>query len=698
MTHHKLADSRIKLFQRAHLRLRVAGATWFLLIWLALAVTLLTIPHLPLTYSFDVGHEEGYGSDLPHVQGFNTAERDDSGTYRWTSDVSTIRVPGLGQRTVIVELDFVAVSDQVLAVGPQAIAVWSGAEQLAVLPVQVTGPTYAVQVPARLLSGGNLELTLRSTTFAPPGDPRRLGTPLDAVTVRAAGSAIPTAPAWYTVGSWLLTLGFAWATLQITIGHDHRRAGTLLLAIGALLIAIAAWLDPPRWAFGARPALIATALSLVLALSLRRLLPALASRLNVPLSGRTLGWLVLIIVVAFGMRYGGRIYPDAMHGDIGFHVNRYNDTVKGLIFIVSDNRGIAFPYPPGPYLLIAPFTLPGLPTATVLEFGAALIDGVSALLIYLIVAGIAARAGLTATARRSAYVTRIGLIAAAIYVFSAAGFMTTWWSFDTHIYTQFTTLLFITALALSWGLQYKVAYPLAPAWLLGVLLSLVFLGHFGFFINTALLLSLLLAVLWLAARRGDAFARAFQRPLLLAFIGAGVFAAVFFYSAYIPIFLSQARIAAEGGLSAVAERAPVTRAYLWRVLWQNGLIVHFGFFPLVLAIVGVWTLGAWPVRRRQPVALLPATRWLTAVMLGCYAVSVLFAAIPFLTLATNSTRWLMFSAWAIAICAALAGWRLWQSGRAGKLTVVAMTGFALWNTTLIWLGPMLWRIRPPEPF
>jgi hypothetical protein len=58
----------------------------------------------------------------------------------------------------------------------------------------------------------------------------------------------------------------------------------------------------------------------------------------------------------------------------------------------------------------------------------------------------------------------------------------------------------------------------------------------------------------------------------------------------------------------------------------------------------------------------------------------------------------MFSAWAVAVGAAVAAQLLWRCGRGGRLVVLAMGGVVLWNTAMIWLGPLIWRIRPPEPF
>ena len=83
---------------------------------------------------------------------------------------------------------------------------------------------------------------------------------------------------------------------------------------------------------------------------------------------------------------------------------------------------------------------------------------------------------------------------------------------------------------------------------------------------------------------------------------------------------------------------------------------------------------------------------------GTFAVGTVFAALPFLTGSTQATRWLMFSAWAIAIGATLTVELLWRSGRAGRWVVAAMGGYVVWVSASMWLGALAWRIRPPEPF
>jgi hypothetical protein len=668
--------SKIRLHIVTELRGLISPTLWIALG--ALLISALILPQLSLHYTIDVGYEEGIGSDLPFLQGFNTAESDFHGTYRWTDDGATIWLPGVGQRPLELELSFIPIGPEALTAGPKLISLYADGELLANLPVIADGSIQHLLIPPA--TSGTLTLTLRTDTFSPPGDPRQLGTPLDALQIKTLPGTTPNTPDWVTVFTWLGAVLGGWMALRHSIG-----AGAWLRYLFAGFVAptiVALFLDPLRWAAGANAALIATVLAYLLAIGLRASLPPLAQRLGVPLESYSLNWLTAFGVIAFAMRYGGRLYPNSMHGDIGFHINRFNDAIGGLIFILSKNRGIDFPYPPGPYLLIAPFTLLGLSPGIVLQFGAALVDALSVLVVY-------------AIASRIMH-ARAALLAAAIYVFSAATFMTTWWSFDTHIYSQFFHLL--TVAALCWAAEawqgddrrQKVVWALAVFGLL----SLVFLGHFGFLINTTLLVSLLAVLAWLMSWRGALWARAIRWPLSLTLAGAVLFAGAFFYSAYIPLFLSQLQIASAGGLSAVAERAPMSRAVMWDTLWRVGLITHFGIFPIPLALVGIGMLA----RRSYQEPWLSRRQAILALMLASLVIGLSFAGLPFITLATNSPRWLMFLAWVVSLGTALVCEALWQRGWLGRLATLAMSVVVLANTAWIWLSPMLWRIRPPEPF
>ncbi len=655
---------------------------------LLLALALLIIAHSPLRYHIDVGVEEGYGGDLPLLWHFNTAEDDDHGTYRWTKATSTIHLPGLGHRPLVVRLDVLPMNAQVVANGPTTIAIDAGGESLARLPIYASGQRYHLLIPARLMEGGNLTLTARSATFTPPDDPRALGGPLDTVRVTSVQTPFPTAPSWGIVAQWLAAVLLFWLLVvaaRTTDPHPHQWAHGFA-AGAAVLVALAALLDPPRWGYGAQPALIATALALVLVLALRPLLAALARRLAIPLHRDTLGWLLLLVALAFGLRFGGRLFPLSMWGDLGFHANRFIETLGlGEVYLLSRNRGVNFPYPPGPYLTLAPLILLALDIRLVLQLVAALLDALSAPLVYALVAVPLAR-----PPHERPY-QRVALLAAALYVLTAAGFMLTWWSFDTHIYTQAATLLFVTTLLFLGSSATPGTWHTGHTALVALLLCGIFLGHFGFLINTVLLGGLLLLVLWGARWRGSRLAATLHWPLFLAYLGAGLFALLFFYSAYLWLFTDQFAAMSQGGLTGLAQRAPVPRSRLWDVLWQAGLIQHFGFFPLLLTPVGLWAL--WQQPRAGPGRIILLTLMLCSIL-----VSTCFAILPFITQSTQSTRWLMFSAWAVAVGGALAFRWLWRSGYAGRVVTLSMGAFVLWNTATFWLGPMLWRIRPPEPF
>jgi hypothetical protein len=125
-----------------------------------------------------------------------------------------------------------------------------------------------------------------------------------------------------------------------------------------------------------------------------------------------------------------------------------------------------------------------------------------------------------------------------------------------------------------------------------------------------------------------------------------------------------------------------------QVLWEGGLITHFGFFPVLLTLPGALLLASGKARR----SIVPILLWLTLL------VSATQGALPFLTLSSITTRWLMFSAWAIAVAGALGFALLWRRGHAARLITVAMAGYVCWLTISLWIDAMALRKPPIEPF
>jgi hypothetical protein len=479
--------------------------------------------------------------------------------------------------------------------------------------------------------------------------------------------------------------------------------------VPAALLGIAALLDPARAALGAPVAFTALGFGWLVVEVARVIMPPLAARLAVPLNQRALRWLLLLTLSSFALRYGGKMYPLSMWGDIGFHANRYAEVTAGRVLLLSRNRGVDFPYPPAFYLLLAPFSLLGIDRRDLLRFGGAVLDAISPWLVYTIAIADAAWAHRAPSRRRVIW----ALVAATVYIGTAATFMTTWWNFSTHIFTQFAHLLLITAIVLvvpplvrPRTSQDTRSY-LASRWPLLVVLvalqSLVYLGHFGFWMNMSLLGAMGLLVLGVAAWRGRV-AWGGVWALGLSFVLAELIAAAFFYSAYTGMFIDQVIATSRGGLTGMAGRAPAPRDILWRTLWDAGFRIHFGFFPVPLALIGA---GLWWWRRRtsaitrnaggseQAYVALDVRPWLIT---GTFLIAIGFAALPFVTQSTLSTRWLMFSAWAIALASVYMVRQLWETGRFARVITVLMAGYIMWVTASVWLGALAWRIRPPEPF
>jgi hypothetical protein len=711
-----------------------------LLVSLALfAVLLILAAQAPFHATIEAGLEEGYGADLPLIADFHAPEQSASAqaNFRWTTGHSLVRLPGAGQRPLEVTIRLLAIDPALAQQGPKTIEFWANGRLLATAPARLaTGERYHVFLPPPPAGDGDQLLDIRSSTFTPAGDRRSIGVPVEQIQV--AGLPGPVLPAWRSTLAWLAAASALGLALR-RIGLTPRVAQAILLA-AVLLASLAALLDPPRFAFGGAPALVVCLLGWLLVLLLTAdpaglllagaalALPGLAMAFGgygwaaglvaallmvgwlrpalgdwytraAPLPAGARRWLLLFALIVLITHYGGKIYPDAMHGDIGFHTNRFQEVAQGLILILSRNRGVDFPYPPAFYLMLVPFALVGLNAAVLLQLGGALLNALSPFLIYAIVVGAVGWRHAQPSARTAGQ----GVIAAGIYAFTAATLMTTWWNFSTHIFTQFAHLLLIAVLIFLLGPRTKNREPgtsVDPAVVVGsrslvlgslvALQSFIYLGHFGFWINMSLLGAFGLAALTLAARH-DPVQWRLVRLCLGAYVAAELFAVLFFYGAYTGLFIAQARTALAGGLSDVQNKAAADPAALWATLWDAGFRVHFGFFPVPLALCGLALLARRPI-------FAPRRSIMLALVVGTFLVALLFATLPFATRAALSTRWLMFSAWAIAVCAAPVVQRLWREGPAGRLIVLAGGAYVGWVTASMWLGALAWRIRPPEPF
>jgi hypothetical protein len=465
-----------------------------------------------------------------------------------------------------------------------------------------------------------------------------------------------------------------------------------------MLVASAAMLDPPRATIAAQPLLGALGLAIVLCGIVRAIVPALFARCGYPLSARAMRWLLLFVLLIFTLRYGSKSVPGAMAGDIGFHAHRFAELIEGQIFLSAPHRGVLSPYPPALYLILAPFSLSGLELPVVLHLCAAMLDALSPLVLYLIV-----MAGFGQRVRNEP----VALLAAGFYALAPGGMLASWWNFSTFIFAQSIHILLIATLVLivpnrtdlrSQRAQQWFVQPAALAVLL-MLETIAYLSHFSYYLNDSLLLggaTAIVLALTLARRipvRTGLWAAATA-------LGVQLVTFIIFYSFYLGTIGNQVSVVGAASEDTALHDIQSLAALIESLLGE-GLRDHTGLFPALLALIGLAIGFATFVRQRRQGDRWadPPAKLTLGVLTGLtLLIATGFALLPLVSSANLTTRWLMFSLWAIGAWSAPAALRYWRSGRAGRLIILLIGAYLIWISAAIWLQALAWRIRPPEPF
>ncbi len=649
---------------------------------------LFVLAQRPLNYSIAIGREDGPGSDLPFIDGWNTAEVANGLTYRWTSEDSHVRLSGLPRDLLAIKLRLLpATAHPQLGTGLTTVA--TPDVPLTTLPMARQDRVLHLLLPPGAVRAGRLDLLVRAPTWTPPNDPRVLGVPigdLQIVQVGANGAGqwllglapVPTVLLWP-----LLVLPVVWLPLRRWGPARHRCAVLALLGSALLLATFAA--DRLRFALAGPPALVGLGWGLLLAIGLRACGGLLRRRLHVTPSDHLLNALALLFFILFALRYAGRLYPFSMPGDLGFHVNRQNDVIRGNLLLVSRHRGIDFPYPSALYVLLLPLRLLPITPEALVEFADALFGAL----------GLFPVAYLAWCGFRN---ERITLLSAAVYALLAPAIMALWWSFLPHIFAQELAVLLLAGIVGGWAMLGTMrGVVLATAGL-----TFLFTSHFGFYLNVSLLLGVL-AVAVLLRRVGSAeymgrwtsYLGGNQRGdrraalgLVVAFGLAQVIVLLLFYSAYIPLFVDKLGAFQQGGMGAVqGGRAATPPGLLLRSLWQIGLGAHYATIAAPLALLGGYRLLSGRVH--SMLSLLWSITLVVVVVQG---------AVPFVTSSTISTRWLSFAAWIVAIGLGLLLHTIWSRGRVGQVLALAVLAWLGWTTLWMWVQALAYRVRPPEPF
>ncbi len=631
----------------------------------------LLFTQLPFSYGFRPGIERGPGSDAPFLQSFYPHEGVwPDGMFRWSKgDAPLIVIPGTGRRPVILDLMIVSHRAQWIPDAPPTPLTLhpAGAASAAQFTLRREGARYQVLFGPQ--ADGTLRVRIETPVWQNEGDSRQqigvaIGGRVMLRDVHGHGLVLPDVNLLW--GYPLAILGM-WFTMRV-IGFAPRSILRMLLPL-TVAIPLLLVVDAPRLGFGAVWSVQAARDGFLAGIVSLALVPPLLRKGDVAVPERILPWLLLLIVATFLLTYSVRAYPDAIPGDLQLHINRYNAMVRGQQYIDAQHRGLPFPFPTGLYLIAAPLTLTGIDILYMFPFLAGVFEATSVLLFYALLV-------------RSLGSPRLGVLAAAGYALSAGGYMTTWYAFFSHVSTQWYTLALMLALVATWP-RYREP---AAWWPLMLLMIQVGLGHIGTFINLVIAGSVLIPLLWWRACGQE------ERRAVLALAGAalaaGAFVGATFYSLYLNQFMAQFVGIATVGMNELTGKRPIPPDVTLRVYWQGGLIGHFGFFPVLLAIPGVWLL----MRGRGGRTVLP---WL---ILATFCASLAQAALPFITLSSITTRWLMFSAWAIAVAAAPTVALLWRRGYGGRIAVITMAAYVAWVSIVVWLDAMTLRKPPIEPF
>lgn len=654
-------------------RLLAALRDWRLPLLLALcSLGLLATYQLPLRFSFEIGRDGGTATDRPFLAGFRNAERSEAGeTWRWSLPEAAISVPGVGARPLVVGLRVVSHRQEWQSDAPPTLLVVdSGAGPPTTIELRRGPARYQLYLPAEATRDGVLRLGLSTAAWRNPADERGdLGVALGgALTVGSARAASPTWPGAGTLLAFALATTLLWLAARAA-GLPPNSALACLLALLAVMLLLAAG-AAPRLATSARWAVEAALLALGATIAGALLVPPLLARLEVPVTPAALRWLVVLIALSFALKYGGQFHPAAMRGDLQLHVNRFQRTVSGQVYIPAQHRGLPFPFPSGWYAGIAPLTLTGAPIHNLFELTAGLFEATAVLLVYLLLSRVTGSAA-------------GGLLGAIIYTISPVWMLNVWWQFHTQIASQWFLLALVTLLVLRWP---DYDDPLVWGWTVALFI-LVSLGHIGSFINTGL--AGLIALPWLWLRVRSPAARRGATRLLWAGVATALFVVLFYYSAFGGLIVEQLTGVAAEGMTGVTEQAPAPRDVLLASLWQDGLVEHYGLFLVILGLAGAALIALDP---RQREGLLPPLLWAT------FAVVLFQALLPLATQSSVTTRYLTFGGWAFTVGATVAGLRLWRGGPAGRVALVAMLAFVAWVSVEIFVGAMALNAWPAEPF
>jgi len=594
-------------------------------------------------------------------------QRTGQAPYRWTSAETTLLVPGAGGGRYLVEI--LARSGRP---GEPAPTAWTLGDALPLELSLPAGDARRYRLLAAADGRGDLRIVMRTTPYVAPGDPRELGFVLHEVRLRAVDAGLRV-PAWPTLG-WLgLVVGLLYGlAVMLQVG----RRGALVLAGGAILgvaYCLAAY----------RPALTVFAPALgLLALSCAAM-AALAWPL---LRGRREALHILaMVLLAFALRMGGMLHPQALFSDLGFNANNLFGVTLGRVFFTaglpSDAGGGQAPYPPGLYLLL----LPGQLLAAGGEARRLLVQGGTALLDSLTIVAI------WALMRRAGFGQRVATIAAACYLLPTPALEAFSIGEYANLGGQALALPLLALLALGAAAatddrrpttdDRQWAVPLgSPAvvrgWpsvvILATAIALALLGHSGVTLSAGALVAAAWALAWAERLRGRIGPVDPLRLTVAAAGGLGL-ALLLYYSA--PAFVA-ALMERGGG----AQGTPPLQLLADFARALAGLAPPEDRRVPLPPLIGPAALGGLALLLRQG---RPQAAPLRALLVAWWIGTLL--TLTLLIVADQGVRWAIFLYPALCIGAGILLEAIWGRGAFGRLAAAAALAVIVAAGLLIWI-------------
>lgn len=648
---------------------------------------------VPFATSLPIGgetttHRREY--DAPFLGGFHASEPAHPAqpewwmlspgyAYRWTSSTATVSLPGVGGGRWVV---------RVLATSGRpdngtTVSRWHTG----------TGPVRTVlpATPRRyhLLAAadraGDLVLHLSAPPYHPPDDPRELGFVVRSVEVSPTRvtQGVLRLPSLSQL-SWMAAMLVLVYSLSRWLVLGTRSAVGVILSVAVLQAALLATHRLTLTLF--TPRLLVVVCSCwglaLLAWGVGRLAAESRTPAGLPAAMKPLMALVLL---AFALRLGGMLHPQARFSDHRMNANNLLETGLGKLHFTEglprEAGGGQSPYPPGVYLLAAPAQLFAPPTmasrVVVVQSSVALFDSLGVALLWLLL-------------HRAGWGQRGATMGAVLYL-APAPLLT---SFSVGEYAniggQFMALPVLVLLAWTDDAWRTWDYRLS----LLALLCVGMLGHMGVALSLTLVLivwgGLALAPLVLALLPRSLPNRASLRPSVVrsaTFLLTGAAAAAVVVSIYYssPTFTHLfARRLAGTADRASQPTAPLPEALL--DIATRFLPAHSKLLPILLLCGAAGACWLWlrclsaPVRGHQNS---PALRSLSRVVVAWWG-GVLLSLGLFL-LVRQGVRWEHFLYPVLCLGAGPLLAAFWRRGPTGTLVAGGAVLLPLWYGLMVWI-------------